>query len=181
MIFVETSAKDNTGVEQVNDQPKLLINVIMKFNFLISNLFSKAFLELVDRVLQTPGIWSPGQGLATVGPTQARPPVLGWEGFAEYNFLNQFFLNIFSDLNKREIQARPLVVEHKYMLIGCAHTELHFPWYNETFTLPLAVLSSTLLLLVVGSNLLTAILKPSDLIAFDPTLSIKIWHWPTKL
>ena len=91
MIFVETSAKDNTGVEQVNDQPKLLINVITKFSFLISNKFLKAFLELVDRVLQTPGIWSPGQGLATVGPTQARPPVLGWEGFAKYNFLQYIF------------------------------------------------------------------------------------------
>ena len=77
MIFVETSAKDNTGVEQVNIQPKLLINVITKFSFLISNQTSKAFMELVDRVLQTPGIWSPGQGLATVGTTQARPPVLG--------------------------------------------------------------------------------------------------------
>jgi len=52
MIFVETSAKDNTGVEQ-------------------------AFLELVDRVLQSPGIWSPGQGLATAAPSQARPPILG--------------------------------------------------------------------------------------------------------
>ena len=38
----------------------------------------QAFLELVDRVLQSPGIWSPGQGLATVAPTQARPPILGW-------------------------------------------------------------------------------------------------------
>ena len=58
---------------------------------------------------------------------------------------------------------------------------MHFPWYNETFILPLAVLSSTLLLLVVGSNLLTAILKPSDLIASDPTVCIKICHWSTKL
>jgi len=54
MIFVETSAKDATGVEQ-------------------------AFLELVDRVLQTPGLWTPGQALAKSSPSttlRVTPPPL---------------------------------------------------------------------------------------------------------
>ena len=86
MIFVETSAKDNTGVEQVTIFPFNIIapHLVSLFAFwawLISGL--QAFLELVDRVLQSPGIWSPGQGLANVAPSQARPPILGWANICQ--------------------------------------------------------------------------------------------------
>lgn len=50
MIFVETSAKDACCVEQ-------------------------AFLELVDRVLQSPGLWAPGQALGPPGPPATAPAI----------------------------------------------------------------------------------------------------------
>lgn len=52
IIFVETSAKDASGVEQ-------------------------AFLELVERVLQSPGLWSPGQALAPSNSSPAPTVRLG--------------------------------------------------------------------------------------------------------
>ena len=88
MIFVETSAKDNTGVEQVSFDSTAESDPNSPFlcnqHTFTSGL--QAFLELVDRVLQSPGIWSPGQGLATAAPSQARPPILGYEQISERPF-----------------------------------------------------------------------------------------------
>ena len=66
-------------------------------------------------------------GVPVKGLPQLVRPRLGRLSWGEKDLQSIVFFNIFSGLNKRELQARPLVVELKYMLIGCAHTELHFP------------------------------------------------------
>ena len=92
-----------------SNHPHLPTNESHLIICILHQTYLQAFLELVDRVLQSPGIWSPGQALASVAPSHARPPILGWEQTSKCKL--EFFSS--SGLNKEEPQVPRLAVEPK--------------------------------------------------------------------